>query len=50
MGECLVHEIVPWEAITEVHVRTNARKAEVEALLGPGITPGPVLVTPDWYY
>jgi ssDNA thymidine ADP-ribosyltransferase, DarT len=50
MAECLAHQVVPWEAVTEVHVRTNARKAEVEALLGQGMTPGPVLVTPDWYY
>lgn len=50
MAECLVHSVVPWDAFTEVRVRTQSRKAEVEALLGPGVTPGPVVVTPDWYF
>ncbi len=50
MAECLVHQVAPWEAFTEVRVRSDARRLEVEALLGPGIAPGPVLVTPDWYF
>lgn len=50
MAECLVHEVVPWEAITEIHVRTGERRNQVEELLGPGIPPGPVHVTPDWYF
>ncbi len=50
MAECLVRQVVPWEAFTEVRVRSDARRLEVEDLLGPGITPGPVLVTPDWYF
>ncbi len=50
MAECLAHEVVPWEAITEIHVRTAERRTQVEDLLGPGITPGPVHVTPDWYF
>ncbi len=50
MAECLVHQVVPWEAFTQVRVRSDARRLEVEALLGPGIAPGPVLVAPDWYF
>jgi hypothetical protein len=50
MAECLVHQVVPWEAFTEVRVRTDARRLEVEALLGPGIAPGRILVTPHWYF
>lgn len=50
MAECLVHEVVPWEAFMEVHVRNVDRRAEVEAALGLGIAPGRVRVTPDWYF
>lgn len=50
MAECLVHEVVPWEAFLQVHVRNVDRRAEVEAALGQGIAPGPVHVTPDWYF
>lgn len=50
MAECLAHEAVPWEAFTEIHVRNPDRRAEVEAALAPGIAPGPVHVTPDWYF
>ena len=50
MAECLVHEVVPWEAFTEVHVRTAERKSEVKELLGPGVTANQVRVTPDWYF
>lgn len=50
MAECLVHEVVPWEAFTEVHARTNSRKSEIEGLLGLEVTPESVRVTPDWYF
>ena len=50
MAECLVHEVVPWEAFTEIHVRTAERRTQVEELLRLGVTPGPVRVTPDWYF
>lgn len=50
MAECLVHEVVPWEAFTEIHVRSPDRRGEVQAVLGRGVAPGPVHVTPDWYF
>lgn len=50
MAECLVHGVVPWEAFTEIHVRTAERRSEVEELLGPGVTANLVRVTPDWYF
>ena len=50
MAECLVHEVVPWEAFTEIHVRSADRRTTVEELLGAGVTAGRVHVTPDWYF
>lgn len=50
MAECLVHEVVPWEAFTELHVRSDVRQAQAEALLGAAGVRTPVLVTPDWYF
>lgn len=50
MAECLVHEVVPWEAFTEIHVPNAERRAEVVAALGKGIAPRRVHVTPDWYF
>ncbi len=50
MAECLVHEVVPWEAFTEIHVRTTERRSEVEELLGARVTANLVRVTPNWYF
>lgn len=50
MAECLIHGVVPWQAFTEVHVRTPERRAEVEQLLRADVIPGRVTVTPAWYF
>jgi hypothetical protein len=50
MAECLVHEVVPWEAFMEIHVRNVEVRTEVEKVLGSRVTANPVRVTPDWYF
>jgi hypothetical protein len=50
MAECLVHRVVPWEAFTEMHVRTEARRAQGEAVLKSMGARTPVRVRPDWYF
>lgn len=50
MAECLVHERVPWEAFTELVVRSERRRDEVLAALGPLDVPIRVRVAPDWYF
>lgn len=49
MAECLVHDVVPWEAITFVGVRSQTALDEVNLLLGPGVQPT-VEVRAQWYF
>lgn len=51
-AEFLVHRTCPWSAIREVAVSSEARKANVEAVLSryPSQFQRPVVVRPDWYY
>jgi hypothetical protein len=49
MAECLVHGVVSWEAFTAIHVRTQARRAEVVRLLTTTSSP-PIHVTPGMYF
>lgn len=50
MAECLVHQVVPWDAFAEVHVRTEERRTEVAELLLSLGARIPVMVTPAWYF
>lgn len=49
MAECLVHEAVPWEAFTAIHVRTEARRVEVQTLMASFEVP-PITVERAMYY
>lgn len=49
MAECLVHDAVRWEAFTEIHVRTEARRGQARKLLKATPAP-PVHVTPTMYF
>ena len=50
MAECLGHRRVPWTAVTAIHVRTEARAAEVRTILAEAGATGPVAVTPGWSF
>jgi hypothetical protein len=50
MAECLAHDHVPWQAFSEVVVKTDARAAEARAALGAKSVTTPVHTRPDWYF
>jgi hypothetical protein len=50
MAEFLVHERVPAGCLTEVVVRTQALKVQVEAILAAYGSTLPVRVRPGWYF
>lgn len=49
MAECLVHNHVPWAALTGIHVRTRQRRDQVEGILADVDSP-PVTVSPSMYF
>jgi hypothetical protein len=49
MAECLVHESVPWEAFSAIHVRTDSRRDEVATLLASVDAPS-ISVAPAMYF
>lgn len=50
MAECLVHRVVPWDAILAVGAFEEARKTDVERLLAAQAHVPPVHVRRDWYF
>ncbi len=50
MAEVLVHQRCPWDAITEVAVRTRDRLGEVSSLLATLDVSTPVSARPGWYF
>lgn len=50
-AEFLVHEFVPWDAITGITVIDETRRAAVSSMLGTsGAAAIPISVRRDWYY
>jgi hypothetical protein len=50
MAECLVHQLVPWEAFTEIVTRKQACAATAQATLNRLGVSIPVNVRPGWYF
>lgn len=50
MAECLVHQVVPWEAFTDVVLKSEAVAATVRAFLTESGHAQSVSVRPDWYF
>lgn len=50
MAECLAHQVVPWEAFTELVVRTEAREEQALAMLDALEASIPTRVAADWYF
>jgi hypothetical protein len=50
MAECLVHGRVPWDAFTEVAVKTAANEQRALAVLERAQPRLPVSVRPSWYF
>jgi hypothetical protein len=50
MAECLVHQVVPWEAFTDVVLKSEAVAAPVRQFLAQGGHSPRVSVRPEWYF
>lgn len=50
MAECLVHEMVPFEAFSEVVVKSSDVAEEARAVLAGNGAAIPVIVRPGWYF
>lgn len=48
--ECLVSQLVPCGAFSDVVLKSEARTAPVRALVARGGHPQRVSVQPDWYF
>ena len=49
-AEFLMHESVPWEAVTGIVTKTEATRAKVEALVAGSAHTPPVTVRSQWYF
>jgi len=49
MAECLVYELVPWEAFTSIYVRNEARRQQASSLLASAKAP-PIHVSRSMYF
>lgn len=50
MAECLVHDRVPWTAITEVAAKTQAGARQASMMFATVDQRVPVVVRPNWYF
>jgi hypothetical protein len=50
MAEFLVHRRVPIECFSEIVVRRDTMKKQVDVLLAPSSIHLPILVKPSWYF
>lgn len=50
MAECLVHESVPWEAVTAVIAKSDDIAEEAGRVLGAAGSSCPIMVRPEWYF
>jgi hypothetical protein len=50
MAECLVHERVPWNAITDVGVYSDGHAVQVADIIEGHRHAPPVIVRPGWYF
>lgn len=50
MAECLVHRVLPWDAVTRIVTKTEATKADVELMLESMDVVVEIVVRADWYF